>query len=85
VVIDWSNQIHEFLKKDSSQPILDGLNPGPLVEIEFWKTKTANLESICDQVRRKENLKNKIHSIKIYLKKLRDSKTKKMIQLLYSI
>ena len=50
VVIDWSHQIQEVLKKDSSQPILDGLNPGPLVEIEFWKTKTANLESIYDQV-----------------------------------
>jgi dynein heavy chain, axonemal len=50
VVIDWSHQIQEVLKKDSSQPILDGLNPGPLVEVEFWKTKTANLESIYDQV-----------------------------------
>ena len=50
VVIDWSHQIQEVLKKDSSQPILEGLNPGPLVEIEFWKTKTANLENIHDQV-----------------------------------
>lgn len=24
VVIDWSNQIHEVLKKDSSRPLLDG-------------------------------------------------------------
>jgi dynein heavy chain, axonemal len=50
VVIDWSHQIEEVLKKDSSQPILDGLNPGPLVEIEFWKAKTANLENIYEQV-----------------------------------
>jgi dynein heavy chain len=50
VVIDWSHQIEEVLKKDSSQPILDGLNPGPLVEIEFWKAKTSNLENIYEQV-----------------------------------
>jgi dynein heavy chain len=50
VVIDWSHQIQEVLKKDSSQPLLDGLNPGPLVEIEFWKAKCTNLENIYDQV-----------------------------------
>ena len=50
VVIDWSHQIQEVLKKDSSQPLLDGLNPGPLVEIEFWKAKCINLENIYEQV-----------------------------------
>jgi dynein heavy chain, axonemal len=50
VIIDWSHQIQDVLKKDSSQPILEGLNPGPLVEIEFWKAKGANLENINDQV-----------------------------------
>ena len=50
VVIDWSHQIQEVLKKDSSQPLLDGLNPGPLVEIEFWKAKCTNLENIYEQV-----------------------------------
>jgi dynein heavy chain len=51
VIIDWSHQIQEVLKKDSSQPLLEGLNPGPLVEIEFWKTKTGNLENIFEQLR----------------------------------
>jgi len=50
VVIEWSHQIHQVLKKDSSQPLIEGLNPGPLVEIEFWKTKCLNLENIVDQV-----------------------------------
>lgn len=50
MVIDWSHQIQEVLKKDSSQPLLEGLNPGPLVEIEFWKAKSTNLENIYDQV-----------------------------------
>jgi dynein heavy chain len=51
VVIDWSHQIQEVLKKDSSQPLLEGLNPGPLVEVEFWKAKCINLENIYDQLR----------------------------------
>lgn len=50
VVIDWSHQIHQVLKKDSSQPLLEGLNPGPMVEIEFWKAKCTNLENIVEQV-----------------------------------
>ena len=51
VVIDWSHQIQEVLKKDSSQPLIEGLNPGPLVEVEFWKAKCSNLENIYDQVK----------------------------------
>ena len=50
VVIDWSHQIQEVLKKDSSQPLLEGQNPGPLVEVEFWKAKALNLENIYEQV-----------------------------------
>jgi dynein heavy chain, axonemal len=49
-VIDWTHQIHQVLKKDSSQPLIEGLNPGPMVEIEFWKAKCLNLENIVDQV-----------------------------------
>ena len=50
VVIDWAKQIHQVLKKDSSQALLEGLNPGPMVEIEFRKSKCINLENIMDQV-----------------------------------
>ena len=50
VVIEWSHQIQEVLKKDSSQPILEGLNPTPAVELQFWAAKTSNLESIYEQV-----------------------------------
>ena len=52
VIIDWTHQIHEVLKKDSVQPILDGLNPNPYIEIEFWKAKASNLECIYEQVDR---------------------------------
>jgi len=50
VVIEWTHQIREVLKKDSSQPLLEGLNPIPYVEMEFWKVKAQNLECIYDQV-----------------------------------
>jgi dynein heavy chain len=53
VVIDWSHQIQGVLKKDSSQPLLEGQNPGPLVELEFWKEKALNLENIYQQVTNK--------------------------------
>lgn len=50
VVIDWTHQVDAFLRKDSSQPIIEGLNPGPMVEIEFWQTRASNLEDIYKQV-----------------------------------
>jgi len=50
VVIEWTHQIREVLKKDSAQPLLEGLNPNPYVEIEFWNAKAQNLRCIFDQV-----------------------------------
>ena len=42
--------MRQILKKDSSQPLLDGLEPTPDVEVEFWKQKACNLECVYDQV-----------------------------------
>jgi len=50
VVIEWTHQIRDVLKKDSAQPLLEGLNPNPYVEIEFWNAKAQNLRCIFDQV-----------------------------------
>ena len=50
VVIDWSRQIQNVLKKNSAQPLLEGKNPGPMVEIEFWNARCADLESVVDQL-----------------------------------
>ncbi|XP_071672840.1 dynein axonemal heavy chain 9-like isoform X7 [Patagioenas fasciata] len=36
-IIDWSHQIQEALRKESSEPLLQGSNPNPKVELEFWK------------------------------------------------
>lgn len=51
VIIDWSHQIRDVLKRDSSQPLLDGLNPTPRTEVDFWKGRAENLECIYDQLR----------------------------------
>lgn len=50
VIIDWSHQIRDVLSKDSAQPLLDGLNPLPAVEIDFWNTRLLNLEYINEQL-----------------------------------
>ncbi|WAR03796.1 DYHC-like protein [Mya arenaria] len=51
MVIEWTHQIQDVLKKDSAQPLLEGLNPTPFVELEFWKNKAMNLECIYEQLR----------------------------------
>lgn len=50
IVIDWSHQIRDVLSKDSAQALLDGLNPLPRVEFEFWEARLKNLQCIHDQV-----------------------------------
>lgn len=50
VVIEWSHQVQDVLKKNSAQPLLQGKNPGPLVEIEFWIARRADLESVVEQL-----------------------------------
>jgi dynein heavy chain, axonemal len=50
VVIEWSHQVQDVLKKDSSQALLDGGNPLPRVEVDFWKSRSMNLVNIDEQV-----------------------------------
>ena len=50
VVIEWSHQIRGVLKKTSAQPLLDGKFPWPTAELDFWKARYADLDSIVDQV-----------------------------------
>ncbi|OAJ37788.1 hypothetical protein BDEG_21780 [Batrachochytrium dendrobatidis JEL423] len=49
-VIDWTHQIKEVIKSSSSAALDQGVNPGPMVEIDFWATKAANLKSIHQQL-----------------------------------
>uniref|UniRef100_H3BBD5 Dynein axonemal heavy chain 17 n=1 Tax=Latimeria chalumnae TaxID=7897 RepID=H3BBD5_LATCH len=50
VVIEWTHQIKDVMSKDSAQPLLDGLNPLPKVEFEFWNSRLVNIESINEQL-----------------------------------
>lgn len=38
-VIQWSRQVQVVLNKESSQPLFQGENPTPWVELEFWKSR----------------------------------------------
>lgn len=51
VVIEWCHLIRDVLNKSSAETLLAGMNPGPLIEIEFWNSRCADLESVEDQVR----------------------------------
>jgi len=49
-IITWTKQIRNVLKQDSESQLKQGMHPTPDVEIEFWKNKAANLNSIFDQL-----------------------------------
>ena len=48
-VISWTKQISHVLKQDPEQMLRNG-NPSPLVELEFWRGKAANLNMIHAQL-----------------------------------
>jgi len=45
-IISWSKQIRNVLKLDPETALKSGNHPDPLVEIDFWKSKSQNLDSI---------------------------------------
>ncbi|XP_075889814.1 dynein axonemal heavy chain 9 isoform X2 [Nelusetta ayraudi] len=49
-VIEWSHQIGDVLKKDSSEALLAGKKPTPHAELLFWKNRCADLECIHAQL-----------------------------------
>jgi len=49
-VITWTKQIKSVLKQDPESQLKLGRDPTPDVEIEFWKSKANNLNSIFDQL-----------------------------------
>ena len=49
-IIIWSKQIKEILKLDPESAFKDGKNPLPSQEIEFWISKSENLNAISDQL-----------------------------------
>lgn len=49
-VITWTKQIKNVLKLDPDGLLKQGLHPTPDVEIEFWKSKAANLNAVFEQL-----------------------------------
>jgi dynein heavy chain len=49
-VITWTKQIRHVLKQDPENQLKDGKNPQPMAELNFWKNKAANLNSIHSQL-----------------------------------
>ena len=46
----WTKQIKAELRKDPEQALKKAVHPDPLTELDFWKNKSANLNSICEQL-----------------------------------
>lgn len=49
-IITWTRQIKNVLKQDPESALKAGNNPDPLTEIEFWRSKAENLNSIFKQL-----------------------------------
>jgi len=49
-IIHWQKQIKNVLKQDPENSLKDGKHPEPMTEIDFWKNKSENLNSICIQL-----------------------------------
>ncbi|XP_069366837.1 dynein axonemal heavy chain 11 [Paralichthys olivaceus] len=51
LIVQWSGQIWNVLKKDSGMLLLRGDHPGPNVELQFWATQRENLLGIKSQIK----------------------------------
>lgn len=50
-IVMWSNEIQEVLKVRNADPILEGKNPTPNLEIQFWKLRAKDFDQVYKQVR----------------------------------
>ncbi len=49
-IITWTKQIKNVLKQDPESALKGDKHPDPTTEIDFWKNKAENLNSICAQL-----------------------------------
>ena len=49
-IITWTRQIKNVLKQDPESALKAGNDPDPLTELDFWKNKAENLNSIYKQL-----------------------------------
>ncbi len=68
VIIEWAHQIRDVLRRDSAQLLLEGDNPGPLTELQFWNARMFDLESVVEQLQ-----ENKARKMVALLEKTKSS------------
>lgn len=51
IIIKWAAQINDILKENSRVAFAENTDPTPLFELDFWRNRLKNLESIYDQMR----------------------------------
>ena len=49
-IIVWTKQIKNVLKQDPEAVFVTHTDPGPTAEVEFWKSKSQNLNGIFEQL-----------------------------------
>uniref|UniRef100_A0A3B5A740 Dynein axonemal heavy chain 11 n=1 Tax=Stegastes partitus TaxID=144197 RepID=A0A3B5A740_9TELE len=68
LIVQWSGQIWNVLKKDSGMVLLQGDHPGPNVELQFWTTQRENLLGIQSQIQ-----SSKVEQIMEILRRVKSS------------
>ncbi|XP_035988269.1 dynein heavy chain 11, axonemal-like, partial [Fundulus heteroclitus] len=68
LIVQWSGQIWNVLKKDSGMLLLQGDHPGPNVEIRFWSNQRENLLGIQSQIQ-----SSKVEQIMEILRRVKSS------------
>jgi dynein heavy chain len=49
-IVHWTKQIKTVLRLDPETALKSGNDPDPLTEVNFWKSKSENLNAICEQL-----------------------------------
>lgn len=49
-IVHWTKQIKTVLRLDPETALKNGNDPDPTAEVAFWKSKSANLDAICEQL-----------------------------------
>uniref|UniRef100_A0A3B3Y630 AAA+ ATPase domain-containing protein n=1 Tax=Poecilia mexicana TaxID=48701 RepID=A0A3B3Y630_9TELE len=68
LIVQWSGQIWNVLKKDSGMLLLQGDHPGPNAELQFWATRRENLLGIQSQIQ-----SSKVEQIMEILRRVKSS------------
>lgn len=50
MVISWTHIIYKVLRADSAELLEKGKTPGPKAELDFWRARKTNIQSIHEQV-----------------------------------